>query len=83
MSDQASRTQVAIVGGGPAGLMLAHLLHLSGIDSIVLERSTEEHVVTRVRAGVLEQGTVDLMHAAGLGERLGRCLLYTSPSPRD
>jgi len=72
MSDQASRTQVAIVGGGPAGLMLAHLLHLSGIDSIVLERSTEEHVVTRVRAGVLEQGTVDLMHAAGLGERLGR-----------
>ncbi len=65
-----SRTQVAIVGGGPAGLMLAQLLHLHGIDSIVLERSTEHHVVERVRAGVLEQGTVDLMHDAGVGARL-------------
>ncbi len=64
------RTQVAIVGGGPAGLMLAQLLHLHGIDSIVLERSTESHVVERVRAGVLEQGTVDLMHEAGVGARL-------------
>jgi p-hydroxybenzoate 3-monooxygenase len=66
----ASRTQVAIVGGGPAGLMLAQLLHLHGIDSIVLERSTEHHVVERVRAGVLEQGTVDLMRDAGVGARL-------------
>jgi p-hydroxybenzoate 3-monooxygenase len=66
----ASRTQVAIVGGGPAGLMLAQLLHLHGIDSVVLERSTEEHVIERVRAGVLEQGTVDLLHEAGLGARL-------------
>ena len=72
MTDQASRTQIAIVGGGPSGLMLAHLLHLSGIESIVLERATEEHVAGRVRAGVLEQGTVDLLHAAGLGERLDR-----------
>jgi p-hydroxybenzoate 3-monooxygenase len=66
------RTQVAIVGGGPAGLMLAQLLHLAGLDSIVLERSSEAHVVERVRAGVLEQGTVDLMHEAGVGARLQR-----------
>jgi p-hydroxybenzoate 3-monooxygenase len=52
--------------------MLGQLLHLAGIDSIVLERSTREHVVGRVRAGVLEQGTVDLMHAAGVGARLAR-----------
>jgi p-hydroxybenzoate 3-monooxygenase len=65
-------TQVAIVGGGPAGLMLAQLLHLHGIDSIVLERSSEAHVVERVRAGVLEQGTVDLMRQAGVGARLLR-----------
>ena len=66
----ARRTQVAIVGGGPSGLMLAHLLHLCGIESVVLERSTEAHVVERVRAGVLEQGTVDLMREAGVGARL-------------
>jgi p-hydroxybenzoate 3-monooxygenase len=67
-----SRTQVAIVGGGPSGLMLAQLLHLAGIDSVVLERSTREHVIERVRAGVLEQGSVDLMHEAGVGARLDR-----------
>ena len=66
------RTQVAIVGAGPAGLMLGHLLHLTGIDSIVIENQTEEHVVERVRAGVLEQGTVDLMREAGVGARLDR-----------
>lgn len=65
-------TQVAIVGGGPAGLMLSHLLHLDGVESIVLERRSQEYVVQRVRAGVLEQGTVDLMHATGLGARLDR-----------
>jgi p-hydroxybenzoate 3-monooxygenase len=63
---------VGIVGAGPAGLMLAHLLHLHGIDSVVLEDRSEEHVVERVRAGVLEQGTVDLMREVGLGDRLGR-----------
>ena len=68
----AARTQVAIVGGGPAGLMLGQLLHLAGIDSVILERSTREHVIGRVRAGVLEQGTVDLMQAAGVGGRLAR-----------
>lgn len=66
------RTQVAIVGGGPAGLMLAQLLHLAGIDSLVLERGSRDHVVERVRAGVLEQGTVDLMREAGVGARLDR-----------
>ena len=67
-----SRTQVGIVGAGPAGLMLGQLLHLAGIDSIILENQTEEHVIERVRAGVLEQGTVDLMTGAGVGERLAR-----------
>src|SRR4051794_18608484 len=67
-----TRTQVAIVGAGPAGLMLGHLLHLAGIDSMVLEDRTEEHVIERVRAGVLEQGTVDLMREAGVGARLDR-----------
>jgi p-hydroxybenzoate 3-monooxygenase len=66
------RTQVGIVGGGPAGLMLGHLLHLSGIDSFILEDRSEEHVIERVRAGVLEQSSVDLMHEAGVGERLAR-----------
>lgn len=66
------RTQAGIVGGGPSGLLLAHLLHLHGIDSVVLESRSEEYVVDRVRAGVLEQGTVDLMDEIGLGERLRR-----------
>jgi p-hydroxybenzoate 3-monooxygenase len=66
------RTQVAIVGAGPAGLLLAHLLHLRGIDSVVLERHTREHVERRIRAGVLEQGTVALLDEAGLAGRLLR-----------
>ena len=66
------RTQTGIVGAGPAGLMLGHLLHLHGIDSVILERRSEEYVIERVRAGVLEQGTVDLMRESGVGERLGR-----------
>src|SRR3954462_14669960 len=67
-----TRTQVGIVGAGPAGLMLGHLLDLAGIDSVIVENRSEEHVVERVRAGVLEQGAVDLMHAAGVGEGLER-----------
>ena len=63
---------MGIVGAGPAGLVLAHLLHLRGIDSVVLERHTREHIEKRVRAGVLEHGTVELLTAAGLGERLLR-----------
>jgi len=67
-----SRTQVCIIGAGPAGLMLGHLLHLRGIDSVILEIRTREHVIERVRAGVLEQGTVDLMRESGVGDRLAR-----------
>ncbi len=66
------KTQVGIVGAGPAGLLLGHLLHLQGIDSIIIEHRSLEYVVERVRAGVLEQGTVDLMRDAGVGERLLR-----------
>jgi len=64
------RTQVGIVGGGPSGLLLAHLLHLQGIDSVVLESRSEEYVIDRVRAGVLEQGMVDLMTEIGVGDRV-------------
>jgi p-hydroxybenzoate 3-monooxygenase len=66
------RTQVGIVGAGPAGLVLSHLLHLEGIESIILERRSREYVEKRVRAGVLEQGTVDLLTSAGVGDRLKR-----------
>jgi p-hydroxybenzoate 3-monooxygenase len=66
------RTQVGIVGAGPAGLMLGHLLHRHGIDSVIIENRSRQHVIERVRAGVLEQGTVDLMREVGVGERLGR-----------
>src|SRR5262245_61618443 len=65
-------TQVGIVGGGPSGLLLSRLLGLAGIDAVVLERRTPEYLRTRVRAGLLEQGTVDLLVEAGVGERLGR-----------
>jgi p-hydroxybenzoate 3-monooxygenase len=68
----AFRTQVGIVGAGPAGLMLGHLLHVNGIDSVVIENRSQEYVIDRVRAGVLEQGTVDLLHATGLATNLQR-----------
>ena len=64
------RTQVGIIGAGPAGLMLSHLLHLEGIDSVVLEAHSRQYVEERVRAGVLEQGTVDLLVETGVGGRL-------------
>ena len=66
------RTQVGIVGAGPAGLVLSHLLHLRGIDSVVLETRSREYCEARVRAGVLEQGTVDTLTAMGVGARLNR-----------
>jgi p-hydroxybenzoate 3-monooxygenase len=66
------RTQVAIIGGGPAGLLLSQLLDLHGIDSVVVEHRSREHVLGRIRAGVLEQGTVDLLRAADVGDRLAR-----------
>jgi p-hydroxybenzoate 3-monooxygenase len=66
------RTQVGIVGAGPAGLLLSHLLHLEGISSIVLEARSRAYIEKRVRAGVLEHGTVETLRAAGLAERLQR-----------
>jgi p-hydroxybenzoate 3-monooxygenase len=66
------RTQVAIVGAGPAGMLLAHLLHLAGIECVVVEQRSCEYVAARIRAGVLEQGTVEILRAAGLAERLDR-----------
>ncbi len=66
------RTQVGIVGAGPAGLLLSHLLHREGVESVVVEAQSRRHVEERVRAGVLEQGTVELLTEAGVGERLRR-----------
>jgi p-hydroxybenzoate 3-monooxygenase len=66
------RTQVGIVGAGPAGLMLSHSLHLAGIESVVLEARSRKYVEERVRAGLLEQGTVNLLIETGVGERLKR-----------
>ena len=64
------RTQVCIIGAGPSGLLLSQLLHNQGIDSIVLERKTKAYVLSRIRAGVLERGFVDLMRLAGVGDRM-------------
>ena len=64
------KTQVAIIGGGPAGLLLSELLHRQGVDSVVLERQSRSYVLARIRAGVLEQTTVDLLRQNGLGERM-------------
>ena len=66
------RTQVAIIGSGPAGLLLGQLLHCYGIDNVVLERKDRNYVLGRIRAGVLEQGTVGLLEEAGVAERLHR-----------
>jgi len=66
------KTQVAIIGGGPSGLLLGQLLLRQGIDSIVLERRTRDYVLSRIRAGVLERGLVDLLREAGVADRLER-----------
>ncbi len=66
------RTQVGIIGAGPAGLLLAHLLHRAGIDSVILEQKSRAYIEGRIRAGLLEQGSVDTLTEAGLGERLHR-----------
>lgn len=66
------RTQVGIIGAGPAGLLLSHLLHLDGIHSVVLERHSRAEIEATIRAGVLEQGTADLLVRAGVGERMRR-----------
>lgn len=66
------RTQVCIIGGGPSGLLLSQLLHLKGIESVVLERRTRDYVLGRIRAGVLEFGMVDLLREAGVSARMDR-----------
>lgn len=66
------RTHVAIIGSGPAGLLLGQLLHHYGIDNIIVERQTRDYVLARIRAGVLEQGTVDLLEEVGVAGRLHR-----------
>ncbi len=66
------KTKVGIIGGGPSGLLLSQILHLKGIDTVVLERQSREYVLSRVRAGVLEQGLTDMLRAAGVGERLDK-----------
>ena len=66
------KTQVAIIGAGPAGLILGHLLHLCGIDSVIIENRSRDYVIDRVRAGVLEQHVVDMLIATGAGDRLAR-----------
>src|SRR5579883_2694020 len=66
------KVQVCIIGGGPSGLMLSQLLHLKGIDTVVLEKSSREYVLSRIRAGVLEQGFAGLMREAQCGERMDR-----------
>ncbi|NBS62770.1 MAG: 4-hydroxybenzoate 3-monooxygenase [Betaproteobacteria bacterium] len=67
-----TRTQVGIVGGGPSGLLLAQLLKKAGVESVVLERQSRDYVLSRIRAGVLERGTVELLQQAGVGERVQR-----------
>lgn len=69
-SPHAIRTQVAIIGAGPAGLLLSQLLHLQGIESIVLESRSRDAIEGTIKAGILEQGTIDLMNAIGAGERM-------------
>jgi p-hydroxybenzoate 3-monooxygenase len=66
------RTQVAIIGAGPSGLLLGQLLHLAGVEAIILERQARAYVEGRIRAGVLEQGTVDLLDEAQVGARMHR-----------
>jgi p-hydroxybenzoate 3-monooxygenase len=66
------RTQVGIVGAGPAGLMLSHLLHLEGIESIILENRSRDYIASRIRAGLMEQWARDLLIETGVGERMQR-----------
>ena len=66
------KTEVAIIGAGPSGLLLGQLLHKAGIDNVILERQTPDYVLGRIRAGVLEQGMVDLLREAGVDRRMAR-----------
>ena len=66
------RTNVVIIGGGPSGLLLSRLLSIDGINNVILEKQSEEHVTGRIRAGVLESGTIDMLKKAGVSNRLER-----------
>jgi p-hydroxybenzoate 3-monooxygenase len=70
MNEHPQRTQVAIVGGGPAGSLLAYLLHLQGVNSVILELRSREYVLGRIRAGVIEYGSGEILRGAGVGERM-------------
>ena len=63
-------SQVGIIGAGPSGLLLSHLLHLQGIENVIVEARSREYCENRVRAGVLEQGSVDILNDSGVGERM-------------
>ena len=76
------RTQVCIICGGPSGLLLSQLLHLQGIDTILLERRTREYVLGRIRAGVLETGATDLLRQAEVGAPSGRRTICLALSQR-
>jgi monoamine oxidase len=69
-SQPRTRTQVAIIGAGPSGLLLGQLLHKAGIDAVILERQSGDYVLGRIRAGILEQVCIDLMDEAGVGARM-------------
>ena len=68
------KTEVVIIGGGPSGLLLSQLLNDAGVSTVVLERTTREHVLSRIRAGVLEDGTMNLLRHAGVGARMDQQL---------
>ena len=70
------RTQVGIVGAGPAGLMLSHLLHLEGIESVILESRARDYIESRIRAGLIEQWASDLLTETGVGERMRREAMF-------
>ncbi|MEP7032078.1 MAG: FAD-dependent monooxygenase, partial [Pseudolabrys sp.] len=70
------RTQVGIVGAGPAGLMLGHLLHLAGIESIIIESRSRAYCENRIRAGLIEQWVIDLLTDTGVGERMKREAMF-------
>ncbi|MFN3659596.1 MAG: FAD-dependent monooxygenase, partial [Pseudolabrys sp.] len=72
MADGALRTQVGIIGAGPAGLMLARLLRLAGIDSVIIENRSEEYIYNRIRAGLMEHWATDLLTDVGVGARMAR-----------
>ncbi len=74
------RTQVAIIGAGPAGLLLSHLLAADGIESVVLETRSRAYVESRIRAGILEHSSVELLKANGLGDRLAEWATSTAAS---